>query len=347
MRVHAVTRLVAPCLAAALTLTSAPRAHAEPAPAGTEAELDVAREHYRLGVEHVKRLDWARGLGEFEKSAKRNAHATTTFNIAACERALGNYVRALRAYKQALEQDRASPGQLAPSLKQEAEAILGELNGMLAHAIVTIDPPEATLAVDGRPLAAAGSGPNGPLLEAGVEPPGRGRRAPAPKFELVLNPGAHVFTLTRKGFADAVVAQSFAPGTKTDLRLTLARLPATIRVSSNVPDALVRVGGADIGPVPVDVKRPAGTYRVVVTKDGYDPAELDVTVQAGELSDQRAKLKLESHPVTKEWWFWAAGAGVVIAGAIATYALTRPDPQPPAYDGGSTGWVARPSGFAF
>lgn len=331
---------------ALLALGRLPAAHAEPSPPAGDA-VDAARARYLEGVEHVKRLDWARGLAEFEQSAKLNAHATTTFNIGSCERALGNYLRARRAFRTALEQDQASPGQLAGSLKQEANAILAELDGLLAHAVVTIEPAEATIAVDGRPLSPAGSGPSGPVLEAGVEPPGRGRPAPASRFELVLNPGSHVFTLARKGFADSVVNKSFAPGSRTRLSLSLARLPATIRVSANVPDALVRVGAVDVGPVPVDVQRPAGTYRVVVSKDGYDPAEMEVRVQAGELSDQRAKLKLESHPITKEWWFWAAGVGVVVAGVVATYALTRPDPEPPAYEGGSTGWIARPQRFSF
>src|SRR5690606_34935175 len=102
---------------------------------------------------------------------------------------------------------------------------------------------------------------------------GPGKPPPVSEFSLLLNPGAHVFTLSRKGYTDAVVNKTFAPGSRTQLALELSRLPATLRISSNVERALVRVGGVDIGPAPIDVLRPAGEYEVEVSRDGYDAYE--------------------------------------------------------------------------
>lgn len=43
--------------------------------------------------------------------------------------------------------------------------------------------------------------------------------------------------------------------------------------------------------------------------------------------------------LTQRWWFWT---GVVVAGAaITTYALTRPDPERPAVNGGGLGGAVR------
>ena len=98
----------------------------------------------------------------------------------------------------------------------------------------------------------------------------------------------------------------------------------------------------DVGPVPVSVLRHGGNYRVLVSKEGYEPYEARVLVQPGEATNLRAQLLEEKTPLTKRWWFWTAAAAVLAGGALATYALTRPDPEPPPYDGGSTGWVVRP-----
>jgi hypothetical protein len=48
--------------------------------------------------------------------------------------------------------------------------------------------------------------------------------------------------------------------------------------------------------------------------------------------------------VFETWWFWTATAAVVAGGVTATYFLTRPDPEPPPYDGGTLDWVAFPEG---
>lgn len=320
----------------------------EPEPTGeADPKLQRARELYQKGVGHVKRQEWSEALAAFEDSARHNPHATTTFNVGACERALGNYTRARVAYKQALEQGRANPGQLADSLSAEATAVMQQLESLLARAIVHLEPKEARISVDGRPLALEGKKGARPVLVAGVERPNLGKPAPAAEFEIVLNPGVHVITISRKGFGDAVVNKSFAPGSTTDLPISLSRLPATLRISSNVDGALVRVDEVDMGPTPVDVLRPPGLYRIAVEKKGYDPFEASVSVRAGELSAQRVTLRPESRPITKTWWFWTAAAAVVVGGVVTTYVLTRPDPEPPPYERGNTGWLAEPTGARF
>lgn len=98
---------------------------------------------------------------------------------------------------------------------------------------------------------------------------------------------------------------------------------------------------------PVDVSRPAGSYPVVVRKVGYDPYRADIALQPGQDLNLRATLLEHHDPITKTWWFWAGAALVVSGGITATYFLTRSDPEAPPYDGGTTGWVAKPAAFSF
>ena len=52
-----------------------------------------------------------------------------------------------------------------------------------------------------------------------------------------------------------------------------------------------------------------------------------------------AELPEERIPLTKRWWFWTGAAAIVGAGVLVTYFATRPDPPPPPYETGSTGWL--------
>lgn len=353
--------VAASCILVALAL--GPRAVAEPAasrapdtnaPAVSPApdtnadapEVVQARKLFLQGVDLVKAAQWAGALAAFEKSEAIKPHATTTFNIAACERAMGRYTRARLHLASALSRNRDNPGELAPSLEQEAEGLMHQIDGILARVDIQLDPRSAAISVDGSPLHAVQRA-KGTVYVAGIEKPGRGRVLGPAKFRAELDPGAHVITLSRKGYTDAVVNRVFAPGSTTALPLVLARLPATLDISSNVRGALVTVNHRDLGPVPVTVRRLAGTYRVVVSKEGYEPYEAQVLVHAGEHSNLRARLVEEKIPITKRWWFWTGAAVVVAGGAAATYALTRPAPSPPPYDGGTTGWVVKPTGYRF
>ncbi len=299
-----------------------------------------ARELFMAGVNQVKLAQWAGALESFEKSAKLFPHATTTFNIGACERAMGRYTRARVALKLAMAQAARGEGSLAESLQEEARGYLSEISNLVVRLRVKLDTAGASITVDGRPLAAQGK-----QHVAGIRPAGRGAPAPSGSFLIVMDPGARVITLSRKGYADSVISKTFPPGTKTSLNLSLDRLPATLQISSNVDDAIVTVDGKDFGPAPVSVLRPPGRYSILVNRAGFEPYEATVQVKPGEESALRATLVEEQFQLTEHWWFWAGTAAVIAGGAIATYYLTRPDPEAPPYEAGSTGWLVQPIRF--
>lgn len=315
---------------------------AAPAP-NAESPTDEARRLFSVGVDAVKRFQWAEALTAFEKSHALVPNATTSLNIGVSERALGHYVRSKRALSRALDENRTAGGSvLSASSVADAEGYLKEIDGLLARATVTVKPEGAAIVVDGRPLTGDGAG-----FAAGIAPAGKGSPAPTGKFDLVLDPGNHVFVLTRKGFSDAIVNRTFAPGSTQELLLELDRLPATIKVNAEVEGAIVRVGRTDVGPVPVDVLRPAGTYPITVSKEGFVTYETTLTVKAGEEATIAAVLPKRKLAVEEEWWFWTSIAAAVGTAATITYFVVRPDPEPLPYDGGNTGWVVGQSAIRF
>lgn len=70
-------------------------------------------------------------------------------------------------------------------------------------------------------------------------------------------------------------------------------------------------------------------------------ADAHYSVLPGQSLNVSATLREDKPALTQRWWFWT-GVGVVVAGAaITTYALTRPDPERPAINGGGLGWAVR------
>ncbi len=335
-------------IVAALLVTTVVVAGERTSSAQSADSKDVveARAEFVRGAAFIRELQYADALTSFEKSAKLRPHAATTYNIGACHRAMGRYALAKKTLQAALAQDVASGGsELPPSLKTELNGFLVQIDGLLAKVEVVMKPADAAIAVDGHPLEAA-SGTTGTTgttgtstMIAGTRPPGPGEAPPAPTFTMIVDPGSHVLTLTRKGFADAVVNQVFLPGSSTKLALELDRLPATLSFASGVPGSVVTVDTVDVGVTPVDIQRPAGRHHVTVKKPGFIMYEADLDAHPGERVDLRANLKEDKPALTQRWWFWTA-AGVLVAGVAAgTYFATRPSPERPALNGGGLGWT--------
>jgi hypothetical protein len=226
-------------------------------------------------------------------------------------------------------------------LRAEAQTYLAEMDRLFVHVQLTVTPSDASVAVDGRPLQIVDRPDGNKILMAGQRAAGRGEVLPAASAEVVLDPGTHLLTLSRKGFSDVVVNKTFSPGAHSALGLNLDKLPATLRVSSNQERSLVHVDQIDVGYAPIEIQRPAGPYVIAVEKPGFSSYETRVTMNPGEEADIRAKLS--ATPMTQKWWFWTA-CGVIATGAVVgTYFATRSEPpaQRPPLDGGGLGWTVK------
>jgi len=329
-------RLATIGLAASLALLASPSHAQAPAPATEEA-----RAQFVIGADLVKDAKWSEALAAFERSFALVEHPVTLFDIGACERALGSYARARRTLMRARELDAAGTrGKLPSSARADIDAFLAEIAAILVTVDVHLEPPSATIAVDGRPLDATTDG-EPPTLTAGLASPGPGRAPPRGDFRLELDPGAHVLVLSRPGFEDVVRRETFAKGRPASLDLVLARLDGALEVRADRVGAAVAVDGIDVGAAPVTVRRPAGRYHVAVRKTGFVSFETDAVLEAGGRVELSAPLAAEKTPITKTWWFWTVAGGVIAVAAATTYFATRPDPERPAANGGGLGWVLR------
>lgn len=322
-------RLLAPL---AVGLAFAAHAHA----AWCDDGVDEARAAFARGAELAKDAQWGAALASFERSAKLHPHAWTTYNIAVCERALGQYVRARRMFARALD-ERRPDADLPEATVADIQRFEAEIDQLVADLDVTLDPADASMAIDGSPLEAA---PGGALF-AGTLPAGPGKPPPAAHFHVVLDPGTHVLTIARQGYSTALQTETLRPGEHKSVRLVAARIPATLRIDATTPGAVVAIDGLDVGTTPLALERPGGVHHVVVRKPGFDPYAIDVRLAAGEQQDLRAKLKVHEPSLLTRWWFWGATVAVVGGAAVATYALTRPAPERPPVDGGGLGWAVR------
>jgi hypothetical protein len=350
MKLRRTESAIAGSLAVALCLqTTTVSAQGKPVKEIAPTETaDPAREEARAafleGTKLAAETRWAEALAAFERAEARIPHAITSFNIGVCERALGRYTAARETFQRALAEDRARSTTLPERLKQDTEGYLKEIEALLVRVTVTVKPASASLAVDGRPLSIVGPDKETgelPVAIAGLRPPGKGEPIPAKRFTLEMDFGRHVLTFSRAGHSDGIVAQDFAPGVAPPLELSLDELPATIQISADQPGALVTVEGRDLGPVPITLRRPAGSYRVIVEKDGFIDADAQLVVKAGEQASFKAKLPIDEPSIAEKWWFWTL-AGVAVTGiGVGTYFIAREatrEPTRPTLGGGTLGW---------
>lgn len=307
------------CVIVLATTFAATTAHAQSrtGPAVHDEGTLRARSEFVAATDHVKNARWGEALAAFERSAELRPHALTTFNIGACERALGRYTRARSTLVRALAANEGTGGrELAASFVADAKKWIEDIDRIVVHASIVLRPADASLLLDGAPLATPGG-----------------------RATVVLDPGTHMFGLSRAGFASSVVTKTFAPADKPEIVLDLQSLPATLRIAADRAGSVVAVDDLDVGVAPVEVTRPAGTYAIVVRKPGFVTYQSRVKVGPGEQPSIQANLPEQTTPVTKKVWFWTAAAVVVAGAAVGTYFLTRPEPERPPPNGGALGWV--------
>ncbi|MBN2345346.1 MAG: PEGA domain-containing protein, partial [Candidatus Aminicenantes bacterium] len=95
-------------------------------------------------------------------------------------------------------------------------------------------------------------------------------------FEKEFPPGEHVFTFSIPGYRSAEVRVSLDPGETASAH---HRFPPfrSFTITAR-PFGRVLVDGTDYGDTPQTIKLSYGEHRVQVTKEGYRPEELTITI---------------------------------------------------------------------
>lgn len=345
------TKRIAGALASvAILVAIASSSHAQPAPpappskpASGDAGAPVAdettqkaRETFKEGAALVEQSEWAAALVAFEKSYALKPYTLTLYNIGVCQRFLGRYTLAAATFRKTIDQNKRAQD-MPQVFADQASAYLEEITRKLAHVTITLQPANAATAIDGVPLEPSGG--NADEFVAGVAPAGEPKVVGNGKLAVIVDPGSHVFTFQLEGHDTIDMRRDLKPGASEELTVSLTEQDAELFIDANRQKSVVRVDDVDVGLTPVRVVRPPGAHVVTVAREGFVTYKSSVSLRPGQHLKLAADLPVEKVPITKTWWFWTAAVGVVASGALVTWAVTRPDPQPPPYDRGTTGWL--------
>jgi PEGA domain len=202
---------------------------------------------------------------------------------------------------------------------------------------------------------------------------------PLPKGPIEVDPGEHVVTVRRSGYRDFSRRITAKEGEVTELGVMMEPTSGFVSVKADVEGARVLINGEDKGLAPInDLMLPAGSYEIVVQREGFRPESQRIAVRAGKeynvdvnlrpeavaqadsprnpvltpsaVSEpspltQQPAAEVSSRPLTSRWYFWAGVGAVVTAAAVGTVMATQPQPLDPNKVCGGTcdGVINRPT----
>jgi len=235
------------------------------------ADDEVARRHFKRGVELYDRKQYDEALAAFQRAYEEKPSAGIKQNIALCLKGLNRPAEAAAAFDEALEEGK---GSLKPERRAAIEHELAELSKVVATVTFKV------VTDDGRPVdrftisvaSAEGSGPARQL------PPGAHRRP------LRLMPGIYVFTLDAPGFPSPEPKKlALVSGAPVDVTFVLRTRGQTgkLTVKPSIADAVVRLDGVEVGRGEWTSDVVAGTHRIEVSAPGWKTTTVEVTVPPG------------------------------------------------------------------
>jgi hypothetical protein len=201
-----------------------------------------------------------------------------------------------------------------------------------------------------------------------------------PKGPIEVDPGDHVIAVRKPGYRDFSRRITAKEGELTEVGVLLEPTAGFVSVKADVAGARVLINGDDKGVAPLDnLLLPAGSYEIVVQREGFRPESQRIAVRAGKeytvdvnlrpeavaqadsprnpvltpsaVSEpspltQKPVAEVSSRPLTSRWYFWAGVGAVVTAAAVGTVMATQPQPLDPNKVCGGTcdGVINRPAG---
>lgn len=298
-------------LLALIVLVSATNARAaDPADPTHVAE---ARSAFEKGAALAAEARWSDALAQFERSASLRPHATTTYNIGYCERALGRATRARKHFAAALAQDAAKGGtELSPQLRSATEAYLDEMRARIATATITIAPADAKVSVDGRPLEIVAGG----RLVAGTRDPAPGEAVPTPTFVLEIDTGDHEIVVTTRDGRSKVVHESFATGKTKEVRVEVPPAPVAPKPVAVDEGSSRKTWGFVLGGVGLAALG-AGTYFALRASSTWSDAKAACPTRTACPTDEGADLSSDARTQANVATIgFAVGAAAIAAGTL-------------------------------
>lgn len=274
-----------PDAAAALPDASA-QAAAPATPPDPQREL--AREHFQRGLAAITEERWADAITELEQSRQIRVTASVVYNLGLAYRAVGRAREAIAAWREFI---RLATDASNAALVARADAYIHEMSARLSRLEIRVEPPSATVLVDGADVTAQ-----------------------APSF--VLDAGRHLVAAQAEGYTPETRTVDAPAGGAAPMviRLVPVAMASHVRVESNLPNALVRLDGEPVGFGTAEETVRPGTHTLEVSAENHSTFRRTFTAVTGENLTVRAVLS-DRRTILSSPWFWT-GVGAVVVGAV-------------------------------
>jgi hypothetical protein len=283
------TLLTFPALAQAPRPTSSPLSQSLSGAAKTD--YDAAR---LLFVDH----DFAGALVKFTSAYDRSKDPRLIFNMAACEKNLRHYARAMGLLHRYVDEGKRI---LTPGDVHEADQLIEAFRPFVGGVRLQVNEGDAAITLDDAPAGAS----------------------PLPT-DLVIDIGVHHLRITKAGFVPFETTLKITGPATTPLDVTLTREvhEGVVAIHAGAGDSIA-LDGKIVATGEWTAHVPAGAHTLTVTADGMRTYQSDLFVE----DDKSRTLTVTLEPLPKHGipvWIVVTGGVILTTGAaVAAAAVYR------------------------
>lgn len=260
-------------------------------PVAEDPALGEAKVHFQQGVALFNDGNFSAALAEFEAAYKIRRSPGVLYNIGLTQKALFRYSEAIAS----LEKYQSEETKITPERRAEVDQLVVEMRALLAEVTFNVEPPGASLLVDGRTMG-----------QSPFQQP------------LGIAAGSHVVEVTADGYKSGRKEIMVSAGVPLTLNFKLELIPKTgkVRVMSTPPGS-VKIDNKDLGLAPVDAELALGGHTLEIFAPKHLMHRSELVVAAGQL--RSIDIVLDPMPKSRvytKWYFWTplilglAGVGV-------------------------------------
>ena len=290
-------------LVAALLLSFAREARAQPVSDRQDEKIERAKEHYERGSRFYGQGRYKDAVRELMAAYGLSRETILLYNIAKSWEKLGEFEKAIQSLQDYLDLSPSLSASDRSEVERGIQDLLRRKQEMMPELVIRSNPRGASIFIDTR-TKLLGQTPD--------------------KFR--IEPGPHRVCLEKKGF-EPIEKDFVMPSGKPlilDFELSPAEEYGNIQIIANLSGARVFVNGKNVGITPYrempSVK--IGFHQVILEKDGYFRWEKRVEVHKGRttlvLADLVPMEEPSSAPAVLGWTSLVLG-GLCLGGAAVAY----------------------------